>query len=176
MSPFEGYESIVFTQDGGFIAGGFAKGEYNSINDIFFKSGGQVDGAFPLAEKFSPQVRNLQSNTQILLFQIASAGRNSNLNDVTPEWTYICNGSDSSSCIDVYSSVNTMRTFVENGVEKIATTFRVPKSAILTLNTFDGTEDRFVTTNDKERGPWRWNNSITEKESQEPYEGQKSRY
>ena len=68
MSPFEGYESIVFTQDGGFIAGGFAKGEYNSINDIFFKSGGQVDGAFPLAEKFGPQVRSLRSNTQILLF------------------------------------------------------------------------------------------------------------
>ena len=64
-----------------------------------------------------------------------------------------------------------MRNFVENGVEKIATTFRAPKSTILTLNTFDGTEDRFVTTNDKERGPWRWNNSITEKKSQEPYEG-----
>ena len=66
--PFEGYESIVFTQDGGFIAGGFAKGEYNSINDIFFKSGGQVDGAFPLAEKFSPQVRSFQSNRQISIF------------------------------------------------------------------------------------------------------------
>ena len=56
VSSIIGYESIVFTEDGGFIAGGFAKGEYNSINDIFFKSGGQVDGAFPLAEKFSPQV------------------------------------------------------------------------------------------------------------------------
>ena len=56
MSSIIGYESIVFTVDGGFIAGGFAKGEYNSINDIFFKSGGQVDGAFPLAEKFRPQV------------------------------------------------------------------------------------------------------------------------
>ena len=45
-----------------------------------------------------------------------------------------------------------MRIFVENGVEKIATTFRAPKSAILTLNTSDGTEDRFATTNDKELG------------------------
>ena len=45
-----------------------------------------------------------------------------------------------------------MRVFVENGVEKIATTFRAPKSAILTLNTSDGTEDRFATTNDKDPG------------------------
>lgn len=83
---------------------------------------------------------------------MASAGKNSNLNGVTPEWTYICNGSDSTACNEVYSSVNTMRIFVENGVEKIATTFRAPKSAILTLNTSDGTEDRFATTNDKELG------------------------
>lgn len=138
MSPVTGYESIVFTEDGGFIAGGFAKGEYNSINDIFFKSGGQVDGAFPLAEKFSSQV--------------ASAGKNSNMNGITPEWTYICNGSDSTACNEVYSSVNTMRVFVENGVEKIATTFRAPKSAILTLNTSDGAEDRSATTNAKEQG------------------------
>ena len=61
VSSIIGYESIVFTEDEGFIAGGFAKGEYNSINNIFFKSGGQVDAAlaklaFALAEKFSPQV------------------------------------------------------------------------------------------------------------------------
>ena len=104
---------------------------------IFF-SNLVVDGAFPLAEKFSPQV--------------ASAGKNSNMNGITPEWTYICNGSDSTACNEVYSSVNTMRIFVENGLEKIATTFRAPKSAILTLNTSDGTEDRFANTNDKEQG------------------------
>ena len=74
------------------------------------------------------------------------------MNEITPEWTYICNGSDSTACNEVYSSVNTMRVFVENGVEKIATTFRAPKSAILTLNTSDGTEDRFATTNDKDPG------------------------
>ena len=121
------------------MAGGFSNGEYNSINDIFYKSGGQVDGGFPLAEKFGPE--------------IASAGRSSQSGSFNPipDWTYICNGIDSSSCNDVYSSVNTMRVFNENGIEKIATTFRSPQAAILTLNTGDGSEDRFRKTNDKDK-------------------------
>ena len=110
----------------------------NTIVSMIFFSNLVVDGAFPLAEKLSPQV--------------ASTGKNSNMNGITPEWTYICNGSDSTACNEVYSSVNTMQVFVENGVEKIALTFRASKSAILTLNTSDETEDRFATTNHKEQG------------------------
>ena len=45
-----------------------------------------------------------------------------------------------------------MRVFTENGVEKIASTFRLPKSAIITLNASNGTEDRFVKTNNKGQG------------------------
>ena len=56
IGKFSGYESIVFTSDGGFIAGGYANGEYDSVNSVFYKSGGQVDGAMPLAEKFSASV------------------------------------------------------------------------------------------------------------------------
>ena len=38
-----GYESIVFTEDGGFIAAGFAN--YQGEGMPAYKSGGQVDGA-----------------------------------------------------------------------------------------------------------------------------------
>ena len=38
-----GYESIVFTEDGGFIAAGFAN--YSGSGMPAYKSGGQVDGA-----------------------------------------------------------------------------------------------------------------------------------
>ena len=44
-----------------------------------------------------------------------------------------------------------MRVFNDNGIEKIATTFRSPQAAILTLNTADGNEDRFRKTNDKDK-------------------------
>ena len=41
--PHSGYESIIFTEDGGFIAAGFAN--YQGTGMPAYKSGGQVDGA-----------------------------------------------------------------------------------------------------------------------------------
>ena len=82
MSPVTGYESIVFTEDGGFIAGGFAKGEYNSINDIFFKSGGQVDGAFPLTEKqikFTPPLTLCEFLLKMVLKKLPLLSEHRNL-------------------------------------------------------------------------------------------------
>ena len=136
IGKFSGYESIVFTSDGGFIAGGYANGEYDTINRVFYKSGGQVDGAMPLAEKFGPEV--------------AATGKTSGFLSATPQWSYIC-GKGSKKCSNVQSSVNTMRVFTENGVEKIATTLRFPKSAVLTLKTSDGSEDRFQQTNSNDK-------------------------
>merc|ERR1712130_500781 len=51
-----GYESIAFTQDGGFIMSGFA--HYTSDEFPYFKSSGQVDDGKPLLEKFSVDVAN----------------------------------------------------------------------------------------------------------------------
>ena len=144
-----GYESIQFTSDGGFIAGGWAKGDYLQMPS--YKSGGQIDGGVPLAQKFGPDVAQAS-------FLIS--------NNPKPQWTYVCGSSMERSdtfmmapsagmagifgaekqCKDVLSSVNTMRIFVENGVEKMATTFRIPSSGVLTLNVKDGSEDRFITT------------------------------
>ena len=137
IGKFSGYESIVFTSDGGFIAGGYAKGEYESTSTVFYKSGGQVDGAMPLAEKFSAAV--------------AATGKTSGVLSATPEWSYVCGGVGSKKCSNMRSSVNTMRVFTENGIEKIATTLRFPKSAVLTLKTADGSEDRFQQTNSNDK-------------------------
>ena len=54
IGKFAGYESIVFTADGGFVAGGFANGQHESIDSLHYKSGGQVDSGSPLAQKFRP--------------------------------------------------------------------------------------------------------------------------
>ena len=137
IGKFSGYESIVFTSDGGFIAGGYANGEYDSVNSVFYKSGGQVDGAMPLAEKFSAAV--------------AETGKTSGTLSATPQWSYVCGGVGSTKCSNMRSSVNTMRVFTENGIEKIATTLRFPKSAVLTLKTDDGSEDRFQQTNSNDK-------------------------
>ena len=58
MGKFSGYESVVFTADGGFIAGGFANGEHGSMDELNYKSGGQVDSGNPIAQKFSASVAN----------------------------------------------------------------------------------------------------------------------
>ena len=147
-----GYESIQFTSDGGFIAGGWAQGDY--IQMPGYKSGGQVDSGVPLAQKFGPDVAQAS-------FLIS--------NNPKPQWTYVCGSTMTRSdtfmmapsggsagffgpekqCKDVLSSVNTMRIFVEKGVEKMATTFRIPTAGVLTLNVKDGSEDRFIKSNSK---------------------------
>lgn len=128
VGKHSGYESVVFTEDGGFIAGGFAQGIYDGMPA--YKSGGQVDGGIPIAEKFSPEV---------------AAATTPFTTTPTPQWSYICDKDDASStmCKNVAASFNTMRTFKENGVEKLAVTFRMPKPAVLTLETMTGKEDRF---------------------------------
>ena len=56
-----GYESIVFTSDGGFIASGFTNAPIegsNSNEGPMFKSSGQVEEGNPMIEKFSSSVVN----------------------------------------------------------------------------------------------------------------------
>ena len=84
IGQFAGYESIVFTADGGFIAGGFANGEQGSMDELNYKSGGQVDSGNPLAQKFSAAVAN--------------TGKTSGVLSATPEWTYQCGGQGSTNC------------------------------------------------------------------------------
>ena len=51
-----------------------------------------------------------------------------------------------------FTPLLTLCEFLLKMVLKKLPTIRAPKSAILTLNTSDGTEDRFATTNHKEQG------------------------
>ena len=89
-----GYETIAFTEDGGFIVGGYCK--YTSEEFPFFKSSGQVskivnsvvykivittlrikvDDGQPLLQKFSANI----------------AGAAQLPTTMTPDWTFICNG------------------------------------------------------------------------------------
>ena len=96
-----------------------------------YKSGGQVDGGIPIAEKFSPEV---------------AAATTAFTTAPTPQWSYICDKNDTSStrCKNVQASFNTMRTFKENGVEKLAVTFRMPKERL-----FFKTNDKISTHRDR---------------------------
>ena len=90
IGKFSGYESIVFTADGGFIAGGFANGQHDSIDQLYYKSGGQVDSGNPLAQKFSAQVANTGKTTGTL--------------SATPEWTFQCGGQGAVNCKGRFSN------------------------------------------------------------------------
>ena len=72
-----GYESIAFTSDGGFIAGGWADHEGGWPS---FKSGGQVEFGIPIYQKFSASVA-----TQTGAF----------VTPPTPDWTFKC---DTTNC------------------------------------------------------------------------------
>jgi hypothetical protein len=118
-----GFESVAFTADGGFIAGGFANYENNFP---FFKSAGAVDNGNPIMQKFSK----------------ATADASTMATPPTPEWTWICGGTSnpastlSSKCpLTVQASVNTMRTFTHNSIEQVVTTFRPNSIVILNANT-----------------------------------------
>ena len=72
-----GYESIAFTSDGGFIAGGWADHEGGWPS---FKSGGQVEFGIPIYQKFSAAVA-----TQASTFATPP----------TSDWTFKC---DTTNC------------------------------------------------------------------------------
>ena len=118
-----GFESIAFTADGGFIAGGFANYQGNFP---FFKSAGAVDSGNPIMQKFSKTTADASTMST----------------PPTPEWTWICSGTSnpattlSTKCpATVQASVNTMRVFTHNSVEQVVTTFRPNSIVILNANT-----------------------------------------
>ena len=59
-----GYESVVFTSDGGFIASGFTNNPMDTSSASvgpMFKSAGQVEEGYPMIEKFPASVANSNS-------------------------------------------------------------------------------------------------------------------
>ena len=114
-----GYESVAFTQDGGFVVAGYAN--YKNTEFPFFKSSGQVDSGNPLLEKFSASVANADS--------MDSAP--------TTEWTYICNGA--AKCNMNEASAKAVRIYFDNGREIVATVPGV-KSSILMVDAATGAE------------------------------------
>ena len=66
-SKNSGYESVVFTSDGGFIASGFTNYPMSTSSAAIgpmFKSAGQVEGGLPMIEKFPASVANANSISQ----------------------------------------------------------------------------------------------------------------
>ena len=55
-----GYETIAFTEDGGFVVGGF--GNFEEEGFPAFKSGGQVEMAKPIIQKFSAAIADAPSS------------------------------------------------------------------------------------------------------------------
>ena len=117
-----GYETIEFTQDGGFIVGGYG----NALDTTFpsFKSGGSVDEGQPILEKFSA----------------ATASASTMASAPTPVWSYVCQ-SAGVACTTQGSS-KAIRIYHDQGVEKVVT---VPgsHSAILVVDATTGAEVRF---------------------------------
>ena len=117
-----GYESLQFTEDGGFVVGGFAN--YEGGEEFpFFKSSGSTDDANPFFEYFGPEV--------------ASA---TTLTTATPKWQYKCDpevAGNTPQCDYGLGSIKSMRVYKENGVEKVVgiakgrdTTFLPPRFTI----------------------------------------------
>jgi len=117
-----GYESIAFTADGGFVAGGWANHEGGWPA---FKSGGQVEFGTPIFQKFSASVA-----TQSTAFA----------SPPTPEWTFNC---DSTNCdSNVKGSAKTIRVFMDNGVEKVVSAPGI-KASVIVVNVADGSKAAF---------------------------------
>ena len=123
MSLRSGYETVAFTADGGFIAGGFA--DYDGSEFPPFKSGGQVDSGKPIFQKFSAAV---------------AAQNTAFVTPPTPEWTYKCGLGNS--CTAKGSSKN-IRVYSDNGVEKVVTVPGV-SAQVLVVNIADGSQAAFV--------------------------------
>jgi len=117
-----GYESVAFTSDGGFIAGGFAnyQGEFPP-----FKSGGQVEGGTPLFQKFKANVAKRTT-------PFASPP--------TPEWTFNCDKDNCSS--KSHGSMKTMRVYMDNGVEKVVSAPGTANDVII-VNVSDGSKSAY---------------------------------
>ena len=125
-----GYESIVFTSDGGFVAAGFA--DYANPSEFpNFKSGGQVDSGSPIYQKFSAAV----------------ASANEMAAWPTPEWTYKCGDIQDGGAIScgtgtpIDSSVSSMRLFTMSNKQLIVSTLR--PNVVLVLNADTGAEEAF---------------------------------
>ena len=117
-----GYETIAFTQDGGFIVGGY--GAATSTTFPHFKSGGTVDAAKPILQKFSA----------------ATASASTMASAPTPVWSYMCQATGTT-CVTIGSS-KAVRVYFDQGVEKVVT---VPggRASILVLDATTGAEVRF---------------------------------
>ena len=126
-SKQSGYESIGFTKDGGFIVGGWADHEGGFPS---FKSGGQVDMGYPIFQKFGANVAKRTT-------AFASAP--------TPKWTFKC---DATNCPNPQvgkappGSMKTLRVFMDNGVEKVASAPGVGADVIV-VNAADGTKSAY---------------------------------
>lgn len=124
MGSRSGWETVEFTSDGGFVCGGWANkhtGEFPG-----YKSGGQVDAARPMFQKFSASVAS--QTTPMTTMPSA-------------EWSYVC-GSGNSCSAQVDGSAKGIRVFMDNGVEKVAGAIGV-SAAIVVLNVADGTQAAF---------------------------------
>ena len=119
-----GYETIAFTQDGGFIVGGFAANPETEFPA--FKSGGTVDSGKPMLQKFSAATASAAT--------MASAP--------TPVWTYMCQLAGTT--CGVSGSSKAIRIYMDQGVEKVVTV-PGPRAAILVLDATTGAEVCFIT-------------------------------
>ena len=117
-----GYETIAFTQDGGFIVGGYGTRQDSTFPN--FKSGGTVDDGQPILQKFSAE----------------TASQATMPNAPTPVWSYICQ-TDKVSCQTAGSS-KAIRIYHDQGVEKVVTV-PGPRTAILIVDAATGAEVRF---------------------------------
>ena len=106
-----GFETVHFTEDGGFIVGGYANMAGNEWQG--FKSGGQVEDGRPIMHKFSK----------------ATADANSLSSAPTPVWSYKCRASGNA-CTNNNGSVKNMRVYKEKGVEKV----NEPETCNFTIN------------------------------------------
>lgn len=111
-----GLETIAFTDDGGFIVGGYAKGQ----NKLFptFKSGGQVEDGLPMMQKFSASVANARFMSK----------------RPDPEWTWICGVGNNCS---TGGSMKAIRTYM-NGTEEMVVGVPGVRTALSILNTANG--------------------------------------
>ena len=123
-----GYESLQFTEDGGFVVAGFTN--YEGGEEFpFFKSSGSTDDATPFFEYYGPEVAN--------------AGA---LTTATPKWQFKCDPESgkpgTSQCDYGLGSIKSMRVFKENGVEKVVGIAK--GTSFIVLNVSDGSVDKYA--------------------------------
>ena len=130
MGARNGWETVEFTSDGGFVVGGWANKQSGNVPS--YKSGGQVDEATPIFQKFSSTVA--QSEAAI-----------DPSSPPTPEWSFICGDGNSGNCAGIkpmVGSVKGIRVYMDNGVEKVVGAVGT-SAALLILNVADGSQAAF---------------------------------